>query len=193
MTLRAFLLHHVSVLEQDGGFSGETDVLVEGGVVSAVGAALSAPPDAPVYDFSGLWLMPGVFDCHAHVAMSTMNESELLRTPPSYGVFEAARNLRATLDAGVTHLRDAGGADAGAARAVAEGLAPGPRLQICVKLLSQTGGHGDMYSERLGVEPDPVFERHADDRRRRGGRPPRRPPPAPRRRGLDQAGHHAAA
>ncbi len=57
----------------------------------------------------------------------------------------------------MTHLRDAGGADAGARRAVAEGLAPGPRLQICVELLSQTGGHGDMYSERLGVEPDPVF------------------------------------
>ena len=79
-----FLLHDARVLEQDGGFSDETDVLVEGGVVSAVGAALSAPPGAPVYDFSGLWLMPGVFDCHAHVAMSTMNESELLRAPVTY-------------------------------------------------------------------------------------------------------------
>ena len=153
----AFLLHDVRVLEQDGGFSDAADVLVERGVVSAVGPALAAPPDAPVYDFADLWLMPGVFDCHAHVATSTMNESELLRAPVTYGVFEAARNLRSTLDSGVTHLRDAGGADAGARLAVAEGLAPGPRLQICVKLLSQTGGHGDMYSERLGVEPDPVF------------------------------------
>ncbi len=50
-------------------------------MVSAVGAALVAPPGAPVYDFSGLLLMPGVFDCHAHVAVSTMNESEPPRAP----------------------------------------------------------------------------------------------------------------
>ncbi len=152
-----FTLHHVRVLEQDGGFSGETDVLVEGGVVRAVGSGFVAPPGAPSYDLSGLWLMPGVFDCHDHVATSTTSESELLRAPLSYGHFETVRNLRNTLDAGVTHVRDAGGTDAGVRRAVEEGIVPGPRLQIAVMLLSQTGGHGDMYSERLGVEPDPVF------------------------------------
>ncbi len=33
----------------------------------------------------------------------------------------------------------------------------GPRLQVAIVLLSQTGGHGDTYSERVGVDPDPVF------------------------------------
>ena len=66
-------------------------------------------------------------------------------------------NLRRTLDAGVTFVRDVGSIDAGVRRAVADGLVPGPRLQVGVRLLSQTGGHGDMYSERLGVEPDPVW------------------------------------
>ncbi len=28
---------------------------------------------------------------------------------------------------------------------------------MAVRLLSQTGGHGDMYSDRIGVEPDPVW------------------------------------
>ena len=152
-----FALHNVRVLEEDGGFSGETDVLVEGGVVAAVGAGLTARGDAPAYDLRGLWLMPGVFDCHVHIAASTMDERELLRTPVSYGVFETGQNLRRTLDAGVTHVRDAAGADAGVKRAVDEGLVPGPRLQLSIELLSQTGGHGDMYSERLGVEPDPLF------------------------------------
>ncbi len=152
-----FTLHHVHVLEQDGGFSGETDVLVEDGVVTAVGPGQAPPPGAPSYDLSGLWLMPGVFDCHDHLATSTTSESELLRAPLTYAVFETVRNLRATLDAGVTFVRDAGGTDAGARRAVEEGLVPGPRMQISVMLLSQTGGHGDMYSERIGVEPDPIF------------------------------------
>ena len=152
-----FTLRNVSVLEQDGGFSGETDVLVEAGLVRAVESGCVAPPDAPAYDLRGLWLMPGMFDCHVHVAVSTMDEHQMLRNPVSYGVLEAAVNLRKTLEAGVTHLRDAGGADAGMRRAVAEGLVPGPRLQLSIKLLSQTGGHGDMYSERLGIEPDPLF------------------------------------
>jgi imidazolonepropionase-like amidohydrolase len=153
-----FALHNVRVLEEDGGFSAETDVLVEDGVAAAVGAGLTAPGDAPAYDLRGLWLMPGVFDCHVHIAASTMDERELLRAPVSYGVLEAVVNLRRTLDAGVTHVRDAAGCDAGVKRAVDEGLVPGPRLQLSIELLSQTGGHGDMYSERLGVEPDPLFK-----------------------------------
>ena len=157
MPAMTFTLHHVRVLEEDGGFSGETDVLVEDGRVAAVRAGLAAPAGAPAYDLSGLWLMPGVFDCHVHIATSTMDERELLRTPVSYGVFETAVNLRRTLDAGVTHVRDAAGCDAGVKRAVDDGLVPGPRLQLSIELLSQTGGHGDMYSERLGLEPDPLF------------------------------------
>ena len=153
-----FTLHNVCVLEQDGGFSSPTDVAVEDGRVAAVGAGLKAAGDASAYDLSGLWLMPGVFDCHVHVAVSTMDDRELLRTPVSYGVLEAGVNLRRTLDAGVTHVRDAGGCDAGVKRAVEEGLVPGPRLQLSNELLSQTGGHGDMYSERLGVEPDPLYK-----------------------------------
>jgi imidazolonepropionase-like amidohydrolase len=150
-------LRNVRVLEQDGGFSGEIDVVVEEGVVAGVGSGLATPEGAPQYDLRGLWLMPGMVDCHVHVAVSTMDEHQVLRNPVSYGVLEAAVNLRKTLEAGVTHLRDAGGADAGMKRAVAEGLVPGPRLQLSIKLLSQTGGHGDMYSERLGIEPDPLF------------------------------------
>ncbi len=138
-----FCLHDVRVLERDGGFSDETDVVVEDGRVLAVGRGAKAPDGAPVYDLSGLWLMPGVFDCHVHVASSTVDERELLRTPPSYFALEAAVNLGKTLDAGVTWVRDAGGADAGVKRAVADGLVRGPHLDVSIRLLSQTGGHGD--------------------------------------------------
>jgi imidazolonepropionase-like amidohydrolase len=40
-------------------------------------------------------------------------------------------------------VRDAGGADLGVQRAVADGLVDGPRMQIAITALSQTGGHGD--------------------------------------------------
>ena len=66
-----------------------------------------------------------------------------LQTPFSYPYFEAVRNLRTTLDLGITTVRDAGGSDLGVKEAVATGLIPGPRMLIAVSMLSQTGGHGD--------------------------------------------------
>ena len=157
MTPGTFTLHHVGVLEEDGGFSAPTTVVVKDGVVAAAGEGVRSVAGAPEYDLQGLWLMPGVFDCHGHVGLSTVDPGELLRTPESYQVLEAAANLGKTLDAGVTFVRDLGGIDAGVKRAVHDGLAAGPRLQVAIRLLSQTGGHGDMYSERVGVEPDPVW------------------------------------
>ena len=51
--------------------------------------------------------------------------------------------MAATLAAGVTTVRDAAGADLGMKTAVEKGLVPGPRMQISITMLSQTGGHGD--------------------------------------------------
>ena len=44
---------------------------------------------------------------------------------------------------GITTVREAGGADLGVKQAVEDGLIPGPRMQISIIMLSQTGGHGD--------------------------------------------------
>ena len=57
----------------------------------------------------------------------------------------AAQNLEKTLRAGITSVRDAAGADAGVKHAVERGLVAGPRMQISIDILSQTGGHGDEY------------------------------------------------
>jgi imidazolonepropionase-like amidohydrolase len=66
-----------------------------------------------------------------------------LQTPFSYMFYDAIKNLDATIRVGITTVRDAGGADLGVKRAVEEGIVRGPRLQISLTMLSQTGGHGD--------------------------------------------------
>jgi imidazolonepropionase-like amidohydrolase len=118
----------------------EADVLVEDGRILEVGPGLDG--DEAV-DVGGRYLLPGLFDCHTHVTISNINLLGMLQTPFSYRFFETVRNLAATLRVGITTVRDAAGADAGVRQAVADGLVPGPRLQISVTLLSQTGGHGD--------------------------------------------------
>jgi len=53
--------------------------------------------------------------------------------------------MKATLDAGITMVRDAGGSPAGLKMAVERGIVAGPRMQVAITLLSQTGGHGDSH------------------------------------------------
>jgi imidazolonepropionase-like amidohydrolase len=68
---------------------------------------------------------------------------KMLQRPFSYVFYETEDNLEATLRIGITTVRDAGGADLGVKQAVENGLINGPRMQISIRMLSQTGGHGD--------------------------------------------------
>jgi len=147
----AFTLREANVLDEGGGFSGPVDVRVVDGRVAAVGPSLRAR-DGPSVDFSGLWLLPGIFDCHDHLTFSTVEMTEVLNTPVSQWALEAARNARLTLESGVTFVRDLAGADRGVRDALAAGFVPGPRVQISVVLICQTGGHGDAYLRGAGLE-----------------------------------------
>ncbi|WP_048645752.1 metal-dependent hydrolase family protein [Nitratireductor soli] len=119
-----------------------TSVLVEDGVIREVSASVKAG-GAEVVDLKGRTLMPGLIDCHVHVVASLANLGENARLPDSLAAPRAAIIMRDMLARGFTTVRDVGGADIGLKRAVGEGLFPAPRLFICGKALSQTGGHAD--------------------------------------------------
>ncbi|MGB6454353.1 MAG: amidohydrolase family protein [Streptosporangiaceae bacterium] len=128
------------VFDGTGSPIATADVVMSEGMIVDVGIGLDGDEQV---DVSGLTLLPGFFDCHVHVMVSGVDLVRRLQRPFSYQFFEAARNLAATLDCGITSVRDAGGADLGVQRAVADGLIGGPRMQIAITALSQTGGHGD--------------------------------------------------
>ena len=116
------------------------DVVVEDGLVVEVGVGLDGDVEV---DCSGATVLPGLIDCHVHVMVTDVDSLRMAYTPFSYSFFQAAQNLRRTLEAGITTVRDAGGADLGVKKAVEDGLIDGPRMQISVGPLSITGGHGD--------------------------------------------------
>lgn len=128
------------VLDGTGSLAATADVLVADGRVLEVGSGLDGDE---FVDCTGATVLPGLFDCHVHVMLSGVDMLRLLQTPFSYGFYEAVHNLRRTLAVGITSVRDAGGADLGVAQAVRDGLIAGPRMQIAISMLSQTGGHGD--------------------------------------------------
>jgi imidazolonepropionase-like amidohydrolase len=128
------------IIDGSGADPAEGDIAVEDGRIVEIGPGLDG--DERV-DLAGRSVLPGLFDCHTHVVVSSIDTMRLIQTPFSYRFFQAARNLDATLRIGITTVRDAGGADLGVKQAVADGLIQGPRLQISLSMLSQTGGHGD--------------------------------------------------
>ena len=128
------------VLDGTGADATAADLVVEDGRIVDIGPGLDGDESV---DLGGRTVLPGLFDCHTHVVVSSIDTMRLMQTPFSYRFFQAAKNLEATLRIGITTVRDAGGADLGVKQAVEDGLVPGPRMHISLSMLSQTGGHGD--------------------------------------------------
>lgn len=100
---------------------------------------------AEVVDVSGRTIMPGLIDCHVHFFIEIRSLQELALTPMSLRVIQATLNAKATLDAGITSVRDALGTPSGFKKAAEQGLIPSPRMRIAITGLTQTGGHGDFH------------------------------------------------
>jgi imidazolonepropionase-like amidohydrolase len=123
-------------------------VVDERGRIAAAGraAAVSIPKDADRIDATGLTLMPGIIDCHVHLAMKLEPVHDRVQRSSADIVVRALQTGREFLEAGVTTIRDAGYCPAGVKRAFASGAFPGPRTQVSVQPLSQTGGHADDWT-----------------------------------------------
>jgi imidazolonepropionase-like amidohydrolase len=106
---------------------------------------VTIPRGTTVIDARGGSILPGLIDTHVHFALEYPDVLRGLLTSPSLRLLQAIPRMRATLDAGVTTVRDAAGAPAGLKMAVEQGIIAGPRMQVAITLISQTGGHGDGF------------------------------------------------
>lgn len=120
-------------------------ILIEDGHIAAAGPAtgIAAPEDAVRIDAAGGAILPGLIDTHVHLMFEVGDPRQMMMRPFSYRFYESTVFMRRTIDAGITTVRDAGGADLGIKRAVEDGIVLGPRMQISVTALGITGGHTD--------------------------------------------------
>lgn len=133
-------------------------VVVSGGRIAAVGPGASIPAGAQVIDLGDATLSPGFIDAHTHLSgMYNADYRRGLLDSLQQGIPEqtllATDNLRKTLMAGVTTVRDVGSSDqidVGLRNAAAAGIIPGPRMLVAVKSIGSTGGHCD---EQNGFRP----------------------------------------
>lgn len=136
-------------------FDGVSDELVEGPVTIADGRIVevgAAHGDAArVLDAGGGVVVPGLIDAHFHAYGTSLDLLELESSRLSYVALSGARRLAAALRRGFTTVRDVAGGDPGLAKALREGVLPGPRYLYTGPALTQTGGHGDPHPADLDL------------------------------------------
>ena len=69
------LVRNATVLTITNGTLENTDVLIQDGIITAVGEQLSASQEVPVIDATSMYVMPGIIDAHSHIGISNVNES----------------------------------------------------------------------------------------------------------------------
>ncbi|MGE5272091.1 MAG: amidohydrolase family protein [Thiohalocapsa sp.] len=125
-------------------------IVVDGNRIAEVTTRNSSdfPADAQVVDVAGMTVLPGLIDCHDHMANHKYDLAHRWRLdePQSTRHLRTAQVLRQTLSSGYTTIRDAAGLDAGFKRAIEERLIDGPRLVLSLSIISPYGGIGDAVS-----------------------------------------------
>ena len=63
------LIQNATILTVTHGTLEHGSILIKDGKIAEVGPAIKAPKDAKVIDAAGQFVMPGIIDCHSHIAV----------------------------------------------------------------------------------------------------------------------------
>lgn len=135
-------------------------ITVEEGIIKEVGTGCSGKckEEYEVVDLDGKYVIPGLIDCHVHIAF--LPEADTVNTiskaNPTDFVVWSIKNLEALLKGGVTYIREVGGIDyleVGLKKYLQDGTIKGPGMHCAGKIITMTGGHGhSLAREADGVD-----------------------------------------
>jgi imidazolonepropionase-like amidohydrolase len=148
-------------------------ILIEGQTIKSVGPNLKIPENATVIDLSKQTVLPGLFDAHTHLCMTTRRSRDggnyyytTLIDSTAYRALQGAGNARTMLEAGFTTVRDIGNAgnyaDTDLRRAIEEGWVPGPTIINAGRIIAPFGGQFKLQPEKPGLGNPEYF--YADTR-----------------------------
>ena len=124
------------------------EILIQNGIISAVGTKLSAPKGATVIDLGQHTVTPGLIDAHTHLLISQKQTKtgleEASKIPAEERVKQGLAFARMNLEAGITTVRDVGNSgqflDMRLKKLLADNKAAGPELYASGPILSPPGG-----------------------------------------------------
>jgi len=139
-------------------------ILVRDGKIQAVGADIKVPEGAQVIDLSNMTVLPGLIDCHTHLAdLADAEPLSILQKSAVQTAYAAIPNARVTLLAGFTTVRDVGVYrafnDVAMRDAIAKGIFIGPRMYVAGAYVTISDGAGAMtgLSQDIQLPPDLRF------------------------------------
>ncbi len=133
-------------------------IMIKDGKIQAVGRELALPADATWIDLSDKTVLPGMIDCHTHVAdgQGDGEPFNVLRKTASQIALESVPNARAMLLSGFTTVRDVGTYralnDIALRDAIARGDVIGPRMFVAGAYITITGGAGAMTGQAPDIQ-----------------------------------------
>lgn len=108
-------------------------------------------PTAEVYELEDGTIMPGLIDAHVHMGWGSATAVDWISMTPQLSMARALRDMAQLRQQGYTAFRDLGSDVLLMRPAVAEGLLDVPRIFGAGRIISQIGGHGDVY-QKLSLE-----------------------------------------
>jgi len=137
----------------------EQKIMIVGDKIAAVGKELHIPADAKWIDLSDKTVLPGLIDCHTHVADGySLGDDPFnsLKKTASAIALESVRNARVTLLSGITTVRDVGTYralnDIALRDAINRGDIAGPRMYVAGAYITITGGAGAMTGQAPDIQ-----------------------------------------
>jgi len=131
-------------------------ILIRDSKIEKVGKGIDVPANATVIDLSKMTVLPGLIDCHTHVADGAHDGEPMgqFKKTGAQVALESVPNARAMLESGFTTVRDVGTyralGDIALRDAINRGDIIGPRMFVAGAYVTISGGAGAL----TGLAPD---------------------------------------
>ncbi len=141
-------IHAEIMIAGDGSFYENYTLVTKENEIIYVGPKEHAPSAIDTIECKVL--MPGMWDTHIHYSgIYRAAVEETIFTKSSVAALRSTWDVKETLKAGFTSVREVGGNGIALNQVIQEGVIPGPRIYAAGDILSTTGGHGDIHNISL--------------------------------------------